>query len=52
MFLFFVSILVIGLIVLRYRKLQKTYKARFEEIIAQNQTKKVEHKIDSKKLLL
>ena len=50
-FLFFVSIAIIGLIVLRYKKLQKTYKARFEEILAQNQTKKVEHKIDEEKVI-
>ena len=50
-FLFFVSMAIIGLIVLRYKKLQKTYKARFEEILAQNQTKKVEHKIDEEKVI-
>lgn len=43
-FLFFISLLVIGLIVLRYRKLQKTYKARFEEIIAQSELKKQDDK--------
>ena len=43
-FLFFISLLVIGLIVLRYRKLQKTYKARFEEIIAQSELKKHDDK--------
>ena len=44
MFLFLISLLVIGLIVLRYRKLQKTYKARFEEIIAQSELKKHDDK--------
>ena len=43
-FLFLISLLVIGLIVLRYRKLQKTYKARFEEIIAQSELKKHDDK--------
>ena len=43
-FLFVISLLVIGLIVLRYRKLQKTYKARFEEIIAQSELKKHDDK--------
>lgn len=43
-FLFLISLLVIGLIVLRYRKLQKTYKARFEEIITQSELKKHDDK--------
>ena len=45
--LLFVSILAVSLFIIRYRKLQNTYKKRFEEIIAQSDAKKLELKTTS-----
>lgn len=48
--LFIISIIVIGLIIYRNKKLQKTYKARFDEIIAQSQAKKIEEEDNKEKI--
>lgn len=45
--LLFVSILAVSLFIIRYRKLQNTYKKRFEEIIAQSDARKLELKTTS-----
>ncbi|GGP01612.1 hypothetical protein GCM10010992_02690 [Cloacibacterium rupense] len=45
--LLFVSILVVSIFFIRYRKLQNTYKKRFEEIIAQSDAKKLELKTNT-----